>query len=308
MPKYCILRVEKLNADRNVRGSLEHALRHRETMNASKELAGKNQFLLTQNIDDAMKAYQKLLPEKIRKNGVRCLEYVATVGRKTFAAMKPKERLTYFQGAIDWLRERHGENLFHVAIHNDETTTHISAFVVPIDPKGNLNARHFCGGAKKLSAMQDEFHEKVGAPAGLDRGIKGSKARHETIRSYYGKMAELEKAIMPPKRKAFEKDEAYVERYKEQLRPILKRMLEAERLEKRNDQLEADLVKRKDGFRELTALTEGLTEEQKTELYRIAHEFREETKQRREIERLAKEKGRKGGKGGEGNTGHSGGR
>ena len=65
------------------------------------------------------------------------------------------------------------ENLIYAGIHRDETTPHLYAYVVPIDPQGKLNCRHFLGGAKALSQMQTDFAEQVGQRHGLQRGSKG---------------------------------------------------------------------------------------------------------------------------------------
>ncbi|QQM83495.1 plasmid recombination protein (plasmid) [Klebsiella quasipneumoniae] len=93
-------------------------------------------------------------------------------------------------------RERHGaENLIYAGIHRDETTPHLYAYVVPLDPQGKLNCRHFLGGAKALSQMQTDFAERVGQRHGLQRGIEGSKARHTTVRQYY---AALQQETPPP--------------------------------------------------------------------------------------------------------------
>ena len=87
-------------------------------------------------------------------------------------------------------RERHGkENVVATSIHRDETTPHLVAYVVPIDPQGKLNAREFLGGRAKLSKMQTEFHSKV-KDLGLDRGLEGSKAEHKTIKEFYAELQE----------------------------------------------------------------------------------------------------------------------
>jgi hypothetical protein len=39
--------------------------------------------------------------------------------------------------------------------------------------------------------MQSEFHEQVAEKYGLGRGIKGSKATHQAVKSWYGKLPEL---------------------------------------------------------------------------------------------------------------------
>jgi hypothetical protein len=58
---------------------------------------------------------------------------------------------------------------------------------VPIDEAGKLNAKQFLGGKAKLTAMQTDF---AGAMRGhgLERGLEGSKAKHQSIQDYYGKI------------------------------------------------------------------------------------------------------------------------
>ena len=70
----------------------------------------------------------------------------------------------------------------------DETSPHVCAYVVPIDPKGKLNCSHFLDGREKLTQMQTDFADKVGRQFGLERGIEGSKAKHKTIKQYYAEI------------------------------------------------------------------------------------------------------------------------
>lgn len=72
-------------------------------------------------------------------------------------------------------------------IHRDEIPPHLSAYVVPKDPDtGRLNCRRFLGGARALNEMQTDFANAVGRPAGLERGIEGSRATHTKLKTYYG--------------------------------------------------------------------------------------------------------------------------
>ena len=74
-----------------------------------------------------------------------------------------------------WLKDKHGsENVVGLSIHRDETTPHLVAYVVPIDEKGNLNARHFLGGRNKLSQIQTDFAEHVKG-LGLKRGLRDQR-------------------------------------------------------------------------------------------------------------------------------------
>ncbi len=72
-------------------------------------------------------------------------------------------------------------------LHRDETTPHIQAMVVPIDERGHMNAYSFTGTKGKLIALHDSYNEAV-EHLGLDRGIRGSVATHQTVREWYGKI------------------------------------------------------------------------------------------------------------------------
>jgi len=48
----------------------------------------------------------------------------------------------------------------------------------------SLSAKDFIGGRERLRADQTSFAQVL-KPLGLERGIEGSKAKHQTIRSYY---------------------------------------------------------------------------------------------------------------------------
>ena len=94
-----------------------------------------------------------------------------------------------FREAVGWLEKRHGkENVVGWSIHRDESTPHLVAYVVPLDDKGKLNAKQWTGGSVALSKMQTDFAKTVGARHGLERGIEGSKAHHQTIKDFYAQI------------------------------------------------------------------------------------------------------------------------
>lgn len=237
MANFCILRIKKLHSNGNVGGAISHHLRTRQTDNANPErlkdnwtypndgngsnLADLDYRVRIQN--RAMKAYKANLPEKVRKNAVRAVEFMMTVSpevmeRKDFNPTK------YLNACTDWARDKFGkENVFFVAYHRDEKTPHVSILLTPIDEKGKLNARSFFGGREKMSALQDDFYNKVGKSYGLERGIKGSKAKHKTIKSYYEEinrqnenMQNLAEEITKnlPEKKTLESREKHHERIK----------------------------------------------------------------------------------------------
>lgn len=193
---YAIVRTAKLKSMGSIGGSLSHDQRERDTPNADPERTHLNEHQ-GGTPEQIMQAITDRLPEKRRSDAVLCVEYLITASPDHFDG-KQDDGAAYFRDAVDWLKERHGaENVIATTIHRDETTPHLVAYVVPIDPAGKLNAKHFLGGRAKLSEMQTDFAERVGKQHGLERGIEGSRAEHTTIRDYYGRVKQ--EAIKAPK-------------------------------------------------------------------------------------------------------------
>lgn len=158
---------------------------------------------------------------KIKKisHPVNAIEYLFGYSRDG-AIKDPAE---YFQDCLKFAEKKHGkENIVSAVIHYDELTPHLTMIVVPIIERGGkprqynvsdgrdengklrrktitkmvgatrwLSAKEFVGSRQKLSAMQTEFHEQVGAKHGLARGIKGSRATHQTVKAFYKNLPDL---------------------------------------------------------------------------------------------------------------------
>lgn len=185
---YAILRTDKLKSVIEVQRSMQHAFREQETPNADKEKTPDNTHIGASNVDEAMRAFKDRLPEKYRKDAVLAIEYLVTASPEGMKAKTREQQDAYFDDALNWIRERHGEeNVVYAGIHRDEATPHMYAFVVPrIADK--LNCRAFLGGSKALSNMQTEFADQIGKKHDLERGIKGSKERHTKISQYYARV------------------------------------------------------------------------------------------------------------------------
>ncbi len=195
---YAILRTEKLKTMGNIGGSLAHNYRTRETHNAVPERRHLNTHDMA-SADEVKAAIVARLPEKRRSDAVLCVEYFIGASPDYFTSTDPKgER--YFATALEWLKERHGaENVVATSVHHDETSPHLVAYVVPLDDQGKLNAKAFLGGRAKLTAMQTDFAQAVSAH-GLERGIEGSKAKHQSIKQYYAAVEQgtRERATISP--------------------------------------------------------------------------------------------------------------
>ena len=95
------------------------------------------------------------------------------------------EKLADFQQSVSsWLENEYGDHIVRAELHLDESTPHVHAYLVPLDERGKLNCRGIFGGRQKLSQFQDSFANAM-SPIGLERGVKGSKAKHTKIQHYY---------------------------------------------------------------------------------------------------------------------------
>ena len=189
---YAVLRVAKLKTMGEIGGLGHHNERTRATRNADEARRGDNDRLAGTGdwIADAQ-ARLNAAPT-IRSNAVLAIEHVLTASRDFYAqgdAFDQERRLaTWTERSMDWLRERYGaENVVAAVLHRDEITPHIQALVVPIDDHGRLNARAFTGGREKLARMQDSYAAAM-RPLGLERGVKGSVAAHQTVKEFYAKI------------------------------------------------------------------------------------------------------------------------
>lgn len=200
-----------------------HTFREREVENANPHELSHNSTegaATSQALEDAIKARLSLVETRSATKPVICIEYLITASPEAFSRQEGhlQDDTTYFDDAKRWLRDRHGaKNVVSCTVHNDETTPHLAAYVVPLverpvktrkrsvivgkgedgkpiraikeftDPGGvSLCAKEFLGGRQKLRDMQTDFAETVGKKYGLERGIEHSMAKHQSIRAFYG--------------------------------------------------------------------------------------------------------------------------
>jgi hypothetical protein len=193
---FAILRTAKLKSFGNVGGSLSHTYRTRETTNADPDRAATNEHSHNSPAE-VMQALRDRLPDKYRKDAVIGLEYFVGASPQWFDGKTREQQDSYFHESIEWLQQRHGkENVVGWSIHRDETSPHLVAYVVPMSDRGTLNAKQWTGGAAALSKMQTDFAKTVGARNDLERGIEGSKAHHQTIKSFYGQINQAGQQII----------------------------------------------------------------------------------------------------------------
>jgi hypothetical protein len=192
---YAIVRTAKLSSMGSISGSSSHNFRERETKNADPERTPENETEGAQNSKEVLEKVKERLDTvpTVRKNAVLAIEYFMGASPEFFKTQDTKQQEAYFDKCEAWLKAKHGEaNVVAITRQYDETSPHICAYVVPIDPNGKLNARHFLGGREKLTDLQTDFAEKCGKAVGLERGIQGSQAKHTTIKHFYADLKRVE--------------------------------------------------------------------------------------------------------------------
>ena len=191
---HAIARIAKLNSG-NINSSEQHTKRVRETPNANPEIQnirfiGQPETRDCPNLDSIVR--ERIGEQTIRKNAVLCVEMLLTASPEYFRPDAPgqagyyqQQRLEDFQQTVhQWLDEKYGDRIVRAELHLDEATPHIHAYLVPLDERGKLNCRGLFGGREKMSKFQDSYAEAM-SPLGLERGIKGSRAKHTSVKQYY---------------------------------------------------------------------------------------------------------------------------
>ncbi len=191
---YAIMRAKKLSNMGSVAASMQHCYRERKTLNADQERTPDNQHLVAKDTDEAMGKLRALLPEKRRKDAVLAIEYVMSASPEWFEKATPEQEKAFFQQSVQWLADKYGaDRIVTASIHRDETTPHLSAFVVPLTQDKRLSAKEFIGSRDKMRADQTSYAACV-ANLGLERGIEGSMANHQRIQQHY---AAIQQGVVP---------------------------------------------------------------------------------------------------------------
>lgn len=198
MTQFAILRVGKLKGFGGVRAAGGHNLRTRDTPNADPNGPPPRVLHGGPDLGDAVAdRLRDAGVKKPRRDAVLCSELVLTGSPERMASMTPRELDAWAADNVAWLREQHGANLVQVVLHLDEKTPHLHACVVPVNTNGGLSAKRYWGEAAGLSALQTAYGERM-RPHGLERGIEGSRARHATLKAFYGALEAAHKPEPPP--------------------------------------------------------------------------------------------------------------
>ena len=163
------------------------------------DMAHLNQY--TKDIEKAEQVLKKRadrikdadLKRKPQKNASYAIEGVYSASpefaKEWRESRKDQDTWTKFlDKTSSWVADQFGkENVLHASIHMDEKTPHLHVVMVPIMQKDGRNvysSSNFLKGPKGLAKLQTEYHKKVGKKYGLDRGIEGSRATHQELKTF----------------------------------------------------------------------------------------------------------------------------
>lgn len=241
---YAIFRQEKIRDYADFSETLGHTNRDWEVPNANNEV--ENQYLIFTPLEQIKERCEKA---RTRADNVLGYDLLFTASPEFFSeeVVSGKKINRWKDETIKWIEQNFGgrENIVNLAVHLDESTPHIACQTVAIH-EGKLNAKHFTGGTRyRLSELQDSYAEAM-AKFGLQRGVKGSLAKHESIKKYYARVneheanaldqlrvADFQVELEPPKTNMFkiinEDHEDYFTRHFEKMKPKIQALLDENR-------------------------------------------------------------------------------
>ena len=192
---FAILRFAKLKTWGNVGGSGAHTYRQQGMApNADEVRLGKNRTMIgtPKDVLGDVKARAEQVNGHDRANGVKADEFLLTASPDFWKGKSGKEIEAWAKENIKFLKQRYGEkNIAHAVLHMDETSPHLVAYVVP-EVDGKMNCRALLGDRQKCQQLQSDYATAM-ERFGLERGVKGSKARHKTIKAFYAEVQKVER-------------------------------------------------------------------------------------------------------------------
>lgn len=194
MPK-CCMRMKKIKSFAAMKNTYEHNYRIDNVGNADPNKYKLNEEMVKlpdgENYADAFR--RKISESKyyethdVHKKAIMGIEVMLTYnGREDNPLFNLDE---WKKQNMKFLNDTFGkDNVVSVMLHRDEGTPHIHAVVIPMID-GKLRGKRYMDGKLQMSQMQTSY-AKYMKPLGLERGMRGSGAKHEDIQYFYKQLNE----------------------------------------------------------------------------------------------------------------------
>lgn len=161
---------------------------NRIKLNTEVILPGKiNSLPLEKSIDYRIKEGYKG-KKAIRKDAVKYVSHILTGSHDKMKELErnPNEFKKWMTKNLEFMKSEFGtENIVRFTLHRDERTPHIHCITVPITKDGRLSAKELIGNKKDMETRQDRYGDLM-KEFGLERGVSGSKAKHQDVKRFYG--------------------------------------------------------------------------------------------------------------------------
>lgn len=134
----------------------------------------------------------------IRKDAVKGMSMVFTGSHEEMKKIFSEEntKIAWLNANIKFVQNEFGaDNIVRFTLHMDEKTPHIHAVLVPLTEDGRLSAKEIMGDKTAMSERQTRYADQM-QPFGLERGIVGSKAIHNTEGWYLGQQKKEQEAVL----------------------------------------------------------------------------------------------------------------
>lgn len=186
-----IFRIEKFKNLGKLQSAINHNTRAIATPNADPKKEKLNRNILSEIFGQEEKLTpfetfkEKTKDFKIRSNAVYAVEILISASPEYFADGNPEKLEKWLTVQKNFIKENFPDCI-QAVLHLDEAagSPHLHVIDVPLNEKGKLDCRSKYGGAEKLREWQDKAGKAV-KELGIQRGVKGSKAQHTTIKQFY---------------------------------------------------------------------------------------------------------------------------
>lgn len=220
---YAVFTMAKVNASLNSIGKHIERTSHPDNADPSRSHLNRNRIIeYPEGVECLAEAVEHRiatagLTRKVGPNQVRCITVLMTSDNEAMQKIIRAGKLDqWIADSIGYCRDTFGtENVVAASLHLDEYTPHLHVAVVPIvtterkrkaseanvkrryRTKPGNRARLSCNDIMTIDNMtrfQDEYALAV-EKYGLERGIRGSKARHRSQHEYY-RQCQIDKKIL----------------------------------------------------------------------------------------------------------------
>lgn len=188
---FVVLRIDrKYKTVDSIRGFEVHNLRKKEVLNANPEKTHLNRILIgSENVVEDVKRH--IYGIKLRSNANIAIDMVLTVNHKFFEELPPGDLDKWIEANMDFLNENFGENVISCIAHFDEKSPHCHVLISPRfynekRKRYELSSNKYFGTRRQLQDLQTNYADHMHKTFNnLIRGVRGSKARHIDIKTYY---------------------------------------------------------------------------------------------------------------------------